>query len=123
MTVYKGVCFVIQCDRLQGSLLKIAEASEQLAILNDKLSVQKVAVTEKTAACEEMLQEISSGTKQATVKKKLAEAKGIEIGEQSKVIEVEKKDAEDSLAEALPALEAARFALDDLEKSDVTEIR
>ena len=33
------------------------------------------------------------------------------------------KDAEDALAEALPALEAARLALDDLDKSDVTEIR
>lgn len=33
------------------------------------------------------------------------------------------KDAEDALAEALPALEAARLALDDLEKNDVTEIR
>ena len=33
------------------------------------------------------------------------------------------KDAEDSLAEALPALEAARIALDDLDKNDVTEIR
>ena len=33
------------------------------------------------------------------------------------------KDAEESLAEALPALEAARIALQDLDKSDVTEIR
>lgn len=33
------------------------------------------------------------------------------------------KEAEDALAEALPALEAARLALDDLDKSDVTEIR
>ena len=32
-------------------------------------------------------------------------------------------DAEEALAEALPALEAARLALDDLDKSDVTEIR
>ena len=74
-------------------------------------------------ACEAMLEEISSGTEEATTKKKLAEAKGEEIGEQSKVIAVEKKDAEDALAEALPALEAARLALDDLDKSDVTEIR
>ena len=36
---------------------------------------------------------------------------------------VVQKDAEDSLAEALPALEAARIALDDLDKNDVTEIR
>ena len=70
-----------------------------------------------------MLEEISSGTEEATTKKKLAEAKGMEIGEQSKIIAVEKKDAEDALAEALPALEAARLALDDLDKSDVTEIR
>lgn len=36
---------------------------------------------------------------------------------------MEKREAEESLAEAMPALEAARFALQDLDKSDVTEIR
>ena len=40
---------------------KIAEASEQLSELNEKLAVQKVAVTEKTAACEAMLEEIATG--------------------------------------------------------------
>ena len=59
----------------------------------------------------------------AEEKKVLAEDKASEIEEQNKVIAVEKKDAESSLAEALPALEAARFALQDLDKSDVTEIR
>lgn len=59
----------------------------------------------------------------AEEKKALAEEKAKEIEEQNKVISVEKKEAESSLAEALPALEAARNALQDLEKSDVTEIR
>lgn len=59
----------------------------------------------------------------AEEKKTLAEDKAKEIEEQNKVIAVEKKEAESSLAEALPALEAARLALQDLEKSDVTEIR
>ena len=36
---------------------------------------------------------------------------------------MKQKEAEDALAEALPALEAARIALDDLDKNDVTEIR
>ena len=49
-----------------------------------------MAVTEKTAACEELLKVIASGTKRATEKKKLAEAKGKEIAESSKIIEVEK---------------------------------
>ena len=39
------------------------------------------------------------------------------------VVCVFQKEAEDALAEALPALEAARLALDDLDKNDVTEIR
>lgn len=59
----------------------------------------------------------------AEEKKTLAEEKAKEIEEQNKVIVVEKKDAESSLAAALPALEAARIALQDLDKSDVTEIR
>ena len=70
-----------------------------------------------------MLAEISEGTVIATEKKTLAQAKGVEIEEQSKIIVVEKKEAEEALAEALPALEAARLALDDLDKNDVTEIR
>ena len=36
---------------------------------------------------------------------------------------MEKREAEAALAEALPALEEARLALDDLDKNDVTEIR
>ena len=39
------------------------------------------------------------------------------------VIAKEKSEAEESLAEALPALEEARLALDDLDRNDVTEIR
>ena len=80
----------LQCDRLAGGLQKLAEASEQLAELNEKLAIQKVAVTEKTDACEKLLAEISSGTTIAEEKKTLAIAKGKEIEEQSKVIAVEK---------------------------------
>ena len=35
----------------------------------------------------------------------------------------QKTAAEDALAEALPALEEARLALQELDRSDVTEIR
>lgn len=82
--------FCLQCDRLAGGLQKIADASEMLAVLNEKLAVQKVAVTEKTAACEMLLEEIAAGTKQASEKKVVAEAKGKEIAEQSVIIVKEK---------------------------------
>ncbi|CAL8343019.1 unnamed protein product [Lota lota] len=112
-----------QCKRLEGGLDKLEEASGQLAELNTKLAEQKVVLAEKSIACETLLQEISTNTAVAEEKKVLAEDKAKEIEEQNKVIAVEKKDAESSLAEALPALEAARCALQDLDKSDVTEIR
>ncbi len=69
---------------------KLAEASVQLNELNEKLAVQKVAVTEKTEACETLLEEISSRTEQATEKKQAAEAKGKDIEVQSVVIKKEK---------------------------------
>ena len=69
---------------------KILDASEQLNELNEKLAIQKVAVTEKTAACEALLEDISTGAAQATEKKALAQSKGKEIAEQSLIIGVEK---------------------------------
>lgn len=47
----------------------------------------------------------------------------MEIEQQAKVIATEKGEAQEVLAEAMPALEAARAALSELEKSDITEIR
>ena len=71
-------------------MTKLVEASEQLSVLNEKLAVQKVAVTEKTEACETMLAEIAQGTEEATQKKTLAQEKGKEIEEQSVIIVSEK---------------------------------
>lgn len=68
----------------------MVEASEQLTILNEKLSIQQVAVKEKTEACESLLREISESTQQAEEKKKMAVEKGKEIEEQNKIIQVEK---------------------------------
>ncbi|XP_035641685.1 dynein axonemal heavy chain 10 [Oncorhynchus keta] len=119
----KDQYILAQCKRLEGGLDKLEEASVQLAELNIKLAEQKVVLAEKSSACEILLQEIATNTTVAEEKKKLAEDKAKEIEEQNKVIAVEKRDAESSLAEALPALEAARIALQSLDKSDVTEIR
>lgn len=91
--------------------------------LNEKLEVQKVAVTEKSEACEKLLEEIQRATELANEKKKMAIGKKEEISEQNSIIKVEKADAEEALAAALPALEDAKLALQDLDKSDVTEIR
>ncbi|VDK74222.1 unnamed protein product [Dibothriocephalus latus] len=111
------------CERLQGGLTKLEEAAVQTDELKKKLDIQRVAVAQQTAACEELLTDITEGQKLATEKKELALVKGKDIEQQAVEIGVEKKEAETALANAIPALEQARLALDDLEKSDVTEIR
>jgi dynein heavy chain len=83
----------MQCDRLAGGLDKIAEAREMLTVLNEKLAVQKIAVNEKSAACEALLAGIMSATAEASEKKSIAEVKGKEISEQSEIIQVEKVSA------------------------------
>ena len=80
----------MQCHRLDGGLNKLFSASKQLAELNEKLAVQKVAVTEKTNSCEVLLSEISERTCIATDKKLLALAKKNEIAEQNMQIVKEK---------------------------------
>lgn len=112
-----------QCDRLLSGMSKIEEASAELAVLNAKLAVQKVTVEEATRACEAMLAEIDIGTKKATDKKDLASLKSNEIEQQARIIVLEQADAEEALQAAMPALETARLALSDLDKSDITEIR
>jgi hypothetical protein len=64
-----------------------------------------------------------AATEAAVAKQSVAAVKSVEITEQSVVIAAEKADAEESLSAALPALEAARLALADLDKNDITEIR
>ncbi|CAH0724307.1 unnamed protein product, partial [Brenthis ino] len=119
----KDAFIVAQCERLIGGLAKIEEANVQLEDLNAKLAVQKVIVAEQTKECEILLKEISTATEAAVAKQNVAAIKSVEITEQSKVIAEEKSEAEEALSAALPALEAARLALADLDKNDITEIR
>ena len=59
---------ILQCERLGGGLQKIAEAREQIHELNQLLEVQKVAVLEKSAACEKLIKEIAiGGTRESNI--------------------------------------------------------
>jgi dynein heavy chain, axonemal len=87
------------------------------------LAVQKIKVTKRTEEVESLLKEIAKGTAEASEKKELAIVKSKEIEEQTKIIDKEKGEAEVALIEAMPALEAAKLALEDLKKEDIIEIR
>ncbi|KAI9144584.1 dynein heavy chain and region D6 of dynein motor-domain-containing protein [Paraphysoderma sedebokerense] len=110
-------------DRLESGLLKLEEASVQLGELNAKLAEQKVMVKAKTEACNKLLEIITVNTADAEDKKQLAERKEIELDAQNQQIAKDKAEAESALAEALPVLEEARNALNNLSASDITELR
>ncbi|KAI9223372.1 dynein heavy chain and region D6 of dynein motor-domain-containing protein [Blastocladiella britannica] len=112
-----------QCTRLDSGLSKLEEASVQIKDLGAKLAVQNVMVKEKSEACESLLKVITSQTTQAEEKKELAQKKETELEAQNVQIAKDKEDAEVALAEALPALEEARNALNNLSAADITELR
>lgn len=70
-----------------------------------------------------MLKSIGESTNIAKEKQTISMEKRQEIEVQNKIIVKESKEAKTALAEAQPALEAARLALSDLDKADITEIR
>lgn len=73
-----------QCQRLSGGLTKLMEATEQIKVLNEQLQVQKVAVNEKSEACEILLKDISEKTAIGHEKKEMAQTKSVEMEEQNK---------------------------------------
>ena len=112
-----------QCERLSGGLQKIAEASMTLEELNAILAIQRVQVAEQTKNCEKLLTSIGASTDIAMEKKTMSIEKRQQIEEQNEVITKESSEAKEALAEAQPALNLARIALGELDKSDITEIR
>lgn len=94
-----------------------------LVELNETLAVQKIKVAEQTKNCSQLLASIGESTDIAMQKKELSEQKREQIEDQKKIITKEQTEAKQVLAEAQPALDAAKLALGELEKADITEIR
>lgn len=91
--------------------------------LNEVLAEQRIKVTDQTKNCEHLLASIGESTDVALEKKTLSEEKRKEIEEKKKMIAKEELEAKETLAQAQPALDAARLALGELDKADITEIR
>lgn len=75
------------------------------------------------AAALSCLQVIASSTADAECKQKAAQEKEEALQVESVQIAVDKEAAERALTEAIPALEDAAAALNDLKRDDITEIR
>jgi dynein heavy chain len=110
-------------ERLDGGLKKLIQAAKDVAVMQAELAEKTVIVDQKTKDCNEMLETISVNTKEATEKQEAAAKTEEELGVKSVEIAEQKAIAEEKLGAAMPALEEAAAALNDLSKDDVTEIK
>lgn len=109
--------------RLEGGLQKLIEAAAAVDRMQIVLTEKKIVVDAKTLDVQALIAVIQEKTaiasvqqEQATVKQKFAE-------EQAVVITKQKAEADEALMEALPAVEAASRALENLDKNDLTELK
>ncbi|OQR81950.1 dynein heavy chain, partial [Thraustotheca clavata] len=109
--------------RLKGGLTKLVEASLAVDRMQIELSEKKIIVDEKTVACEALIKTIGEKSAIASKQQEVAAMTQIECEKASVVIAKEKEEADAALLEALPAVEAAAQALQDLSKADLTEIK
>ena len=109
--------------RLDGGLQKLIQAATEVEAMKAELSTAKVVVTAATKECDALIDVISSSKVEVEAKGKAAVEKEEQLKIDSATIAVEKEEAEAALAEAIPALEEAAAALQDLKKDDITELR
>ena len=109
--------------RLGGGLQKLVQAAKEVEAMKTELSAAKVVVQAATKECNELIAHISSSRIEVEAKGTAAAEKEAQLQVDSEAIAVEKAEAEAALAEAIPALEEAAAALQDIKKDDITELR
>ncbi|KFG44621.1 dynein heavy chain family protein, partial [Toxoplasma gondii GAB2-2007-GAL-DOM2] len=110
-------------DRLEGGLSKMASATEAVKVMNQELAEKKVIVDERRRSVENLINDIEEKSSKASKRQEEATAAAKQISEDQVVITREKQSADEALAAAIPALEAAARALETLDKKDITEIK
>eukprot|EP00803_Ostreobium_quekettii_P011338 evm.model.scf_1312.1 EVM.evm.TU.scf_1312.1 scf_1312:839-40608(+) len=109
--------------RLDGGLQKLIQAAKEVDAMQKELKEATVVVERATKECNELLEVISKNTTEVEGKQAAAAEKEESLKVESAKIAEEKGEAEAALEQAIPALEEAAAALNDLKKDDITEIR
>ena len=109
--------------RLEGGLQKLIEAASAVDRMKIVLTEKKIVVDAKTADVQALIAVIQEKTAVANVSQEEASKKQKYAEEQAIIITREKGLADEALLEALPAVEAASRALENLDKNDLTELK
>jgi dynein heavy chain len=109
--------------RLEGGLQKLIEAASAVDRMRIVLTEKKIVVDAKTEKVQALIAVIQEKTAAANISQEQASVKQKFAAEQAIVIKQQKEEADEALMEALPAVEAASKALENLDKNDLTELK
>jgi len=112
-----------QIGFLEGGLHKLTEAKEHVDILSREAEKQRAELTEKQAAADSALGQITQNMDVASVQKREAEVLAKELAIESEKIAKQKIEIESQLAEVQPVLEQAKKAVGSIKKDNINEIR
>ena len=114
---------LMSTKRLEGGLQKLIEAAAAVDRMQIVLTEKKIVVDDKTEKVQALISVIQEKTAVASVQQEEAGIKQKYAEEQAVVITKQKGEADEALMEALPAVEAATRALENLDKNDLTELK
>mmetsp|Transcript_53278 Transcript_53278/g.159518 ORF Transcript_53278/g.159518 Transcript_53278/m.159518 type:complete len:3881 (-) Transcript_53278:473-12115(-) len=109
--------------RLEGGLLKLEDAAKAVDRMQIELRDKKKLVDAKTKDVKALIETIKTKTEVATKQNEEAQKKQAAAELQAKTIMEEKGKADTALMAALPAVEAAAEALNNIKKNDLQELK
>ncbi|CAF0886754.1 unnamed protein product, partial [Adineta ricciae] len=109
--------------RLQNGLVKLESVAKQTDELKEKLKVEEVEVTKKNEEADRLIKVVETETKKVTEQREAAAIEEKEVAEKKERVAERQAECDHDLQKALPALEAAKDALNTLNRNNLTELR
>ncbi|CAH1258196.1 DNAH17 [Branchiostoma lanceolatum] len=110
-------------QRLENGLLKLQSTASQVDDLKAKLASQEVELKAKNEEAEKLIAKVGAETERVSKEKAIADEEEEKVTVIKQKVSVKQKSCEEDLARAEPALQAAKEALDTLNKGNLTEMK
>lgn len=107
-----------QRDQYETGVIKLTATGEDVAKLEEELKVFAVVVEEKAKKADEQAEIVGGEKTKVEAQNAVAEEKAAECSKIKVRVDAQLKEVSESLALAIPALEAAQSALDSLKPED-----
>ncbi|KAK3590847.1 hypothetical protein CHS0354_024585 [Potamilus streckersoni] len=109
--------------RLENGLEKLKSTASQVDDLKAKLAAQKVELSQKNEDANKLIQIVGAETEKVSKEKAIADEEEKKVSKINEEVSKKQRDCEQDLAKAEPALQAAKEALNTLNKNNLTELK